>query len=565
MFQGTLISYKKYMNDNNSINQTDNVEIKQLNANDTFNNSNTNTAAGTISKAVLQFDNIDLSLAVFVIFLAFMSIKYFGLFTFATAHGVWASIYITLYLGTLFTYAKLKKVKPTRDSIYMAIITFALGISFSFIYNLSLAGFIKLYICVAIIYLPMKIFGLGYKKQINALSVLEYLQALLILPFMNYLAQFKAFNQIFKQYKLNKSTIRNAMWIVILGNVFFGILIAIPFLLTLAAMFSSADENFYNITKSIFDGFSIDMGNNIPIFFFSIPLAAYLYGLIYGSAYKLTGKNKSLTDNQSTIKKLAIIPAISCYTLLLLASIMHIIFILIQLSYYIQIYSGLMPSGFTYAEYARRGFFELMCIAFIDIIIISLCRAFTKEYKNKNPMHFFISLISILSMLIISIALAKMFLYISVYGLTSARVISSVIMLYMFIVFILIIISEFKSGLELTRISFYVGSAMFLILSYSNMDVNIMKYNVNNYILGHLESFDTEYIFYQELSSIPAVYDILNRDIDESLKEDLILKVNDYHSSYYFDYVESSDYNIARTKYLTQLHEILNYNPGVKP
>lgn len=68
-------------------------------------------------------------------------------------------------------------------------------------------------------------------------------------------------------------------------------------------------------------------------------------------------------------------------TILMMVNILYVIFTKIQVGY---LYGGKnLPRGFTYSEYARSGFFQLVFIVLINVISIILIKKYT-EYTNNT-------------------------------------------------------------------------------------------------------------------------------------------------------------------------------------
>lgn len=61
-------------------------------------------------------------------------------------------------------------------------------------------------------------------------------------------------------------------------------------------------------------------------------------------------------------------------------NIIYAIFCFIQISYLFT--KMTLPEGFTYAEYARQGFFELMIVTFINFAIILISNLNNAQLKQ---------------------------------------------------------------------------------------------------------------------------------------------------------------------------------------
>lgn len=164
----------------------------------------------------------------------------------------------------------------------------------------------------------------------------------------------------------------------------------------------------------------------------------------------------------------------------------------------------------TYAEYARRGFFELCSVAAINLAVIGVAYLITKRVEEKSVpkgLKVEILLVCTFTILLIATALSKMVLYIHYYGLTQLRVYTSWFMALLLFIFILIGVRQFVkfNGSRIVIIGFVLS---FLILTYSNVDGMIAKYNIDRYREGTLISVDVEAL--KELSdgAVPHMYDL---------------------------------------------------------
>ena len=102
----------------------------------------------------------------------------------------------------------------------------------------------------------------------------------------------------------------------------------------------------------------------------------------------------------------------------------------------------MLPAEFTYSQYARKGFFELCVIAFINFGITYLSFVIVErnnEGKRPKALTAQTILLSVFTLLLIATALSKMAMYIDCYGLTRLRIYASWFMVMLFIMFIIII------------------------------------------------------------------------------------------------------------------------------
>ena len=135
-----------------------------------------------------------------------------------------------------------------------------------------------------------------------------------------------------------------------------------------------------------------------------------------------------------------------------------------------------------------------------------------------------------LALLLILTAVGKMIPYVKRYGLTQKRVYTLWFMATMFLFFCVLMASQIKK-LPLTRIAVILCSVSFLILSYSNVDGLIVRYNVDAYQSGRLDELNITTFYTIPAAALPEavkVYEGMEETPD--LKRDLgqfIVSVHD--------------------------------------
>src|SRR6059058_5022336 len=132
-----------------------------------------------------------------------------------------------------------------------------------------------------------------------------------------------------------------------------GGVLAFPLLVVFGGLFSSADAVFHDVVADLFKiDFGAVMGHIVLFSIFAVTSAGYLRGAMLRPA-----PSHALPEGDSKLS-LGIIPVA---TALGLVDLLFLFFVVIQLRY---LFGGVeliaAATGLTYAEYARRGFFELV-------------------------------------------------------------------------------------------------------------------------------------------------------------------------------------------------------------
>lgn len=78
-----------------------------------------------------------------------------------------------------------------------------------------------------------------------------------------------------------------------------------------------------------------------------------------------------------------------------------------------------LPEGYTYASYAREGFFQLLAIAILNLILVLACLEYFRESKILKGI---LTVMSICTFIMILSSAMRMILYIRTYQFTFLRI-----------------------------------------------------------------------------------------------------------------------------------------------
>ena len=304
-----------------------------------------------------------------------------------------------------------------------------------------------------------------------------------------------------------------------------GLLITVPITAIVAALLMSADEGLMNILGGIYETvLSFEMCDIIEQLIFAVPFSMYLFGMLYANTHR--NKIKSL-DEQGCLKKLYGVRFISnlvMYTAVTPLCILYVLFFISQANYFLSAFAGSLPKGYTYADYARRGFFELCAVAVINLAVLCGISLFSKKTGREKPaaLKIYSIVLSVFTIILIATAISKMAMYIYNYGLTELRVYTSWFMLLLAVVFVLIIIKQFRYDMKFTKRISAVFVLMFAVLCFSRPESVIARYNIAMYNSGHLEELDKDTILEMSDDGLLVAYNegvLTSEDICEYSEE----------------------------------------------
>ena len=117
----------------------------------------------------------------------------------------------------------------------------------------------------------------------------------------------------------------------------------------------------------------------------------------------------------------------------------------------------------------------------------------SKKAGREKPfaLKFYSIVISVFTIVLIATAMSKMVMYINAYGLTVLRVYTSWFMVLLALVFVMVIIKQFRYDMKFAKHLCVIFTLMFGLLCFSRPEAIIAKYNIEMYRSGQLEELDT--------------------------------------------------------------------------
>ncbi len=313
-----------------------------------------------------------------------------------------------------------------------------------------------------------------------------------------------------------------------LGKILLGLCIALPVVLVLGVLLIWADTAF----EHFIDNISLDLSEGIATLIFGSILLLVLAPILF-AIRKNTVKQKTNTGKAYC----SVLDSTLTGTVLGAVSFLYLLFLLTQLSYLFGGFAGLLPEDYTYADYARRGFFEMCVICVINLGLLFLTELLVQRNANgalPTATRILSVYISSFSIFLIVAAIAKMLLYIRSYGLTFLRLGTSIFMLFLFFVFAFWILHTVCRSFKHMRAILTVGCILFALTALAEPYNIIAKYNVYAYESGlhNAEDVDTHYLQYTcGAYGVQALIDLSEAE-DKVLAEKARERLDDLHDKY---------------------------------
>ena len=194
-----------------------------------------------------------------------------------------------------------------------------------------------------------------------------------------------------------------------------GLLIAIPLVILFVALFSSADAVFARITKDLFD-WNVDLGSVPARLVVAGAVAWVAAGLL---AFVSRGEDPAPRSIDRSTPSRFRLGSAEAVTVLVVLDLLFIGFVILQATYLFGGRDTLEASGLTYSEYARRGFFELLAVAFLVGGLVLAAERFVRD----RPLTYLGAAIGLvlLTIVVLASAFLRLRLYQDAYGWTELR------------------------------------------------------------------------------------------------------------------------------------------------
>ena len=293
-----------------------------------------------------------------------------------------------------------------------------------------------------------------------------------------------------------------------------GIIIALPVLLVFLVLFSSADLIFQ---KYLLNLIHIDV--DFQTVLRSILVLCATSALIGAYSYAFSKKEDSAVSG-ATINKSHTVGHIETSILLGAVNVLFFAFILVQLTYLFGGEGNIASQGFTYAEYARKGFFELIAVAVISFLLVLVTERYTAKKDTEHTLIFktLSTALIVQVVLIMASAFKRLLLYEEAYGFTTLRLYSHAFIVFLAAIFILLLYKIFKDKREnLFVFRAFVSILIFLAaMNILNPDAFIARRNIERF--KTTDNLDIYYLNWLSDDAIPETVKIL--DIrDEGLRK----------------------------------------------
>lgn len=412
--------------------------------------------------------------ALYVILLSLGLALVFNYMFFAKEIGISVFVFVVVLLGTVIAFAKYQQASLKQTWWLMALIAF-----FALMPGIRANEFLTFLNVVATFGLLMLLAHQLVGTPVFLMKVRDYFLLAVLVPFRMLgrgLSTLSKLGQIHSNVK-NRDT-----WIRVLK----GVVMAVPILIIFGALFSGADLAFSQFLSNFIH---IHISERSIQYLFLLAFA-FVAGLCYLSYVFFsppvipvsTSESSNAGRPESSISKSG--KEIEVLVFLSLVSCLFLLFIGFQITYLFGGEANITSWGFTYAEYTRRGFFELLAAAVLSLLVLLASEKYAGTEEKKDR-HFLVPALILIAEVVVVIisAFKRLSLYIDAYSLTTLRFYVAAFILLLLVLFMLLAVKFIQSKPEnfFTFGTLLTGAAFLIAINLINPDAHIANSNLKQY------------------------------------------------------------------------------------
>jgi hypothetical protein len=311
-----------------------------------------------------------------------------------------------------------------------------------------------------------------------------------------------------------------------------GLLLTLPLLFIVIPLLASADSVFQNKISGLQQlFFEINVGSFLFRTIWIVLVSSYLFSYVWSILYPRVKKDIQVPDVdwsswQPVNAKPISLDITVALTVFAVVNVVYLLFTIVQFSYFFAAGDGVLPDGTFYAEYARRGFAELILVTLINFSLLIIGIHWVKAEGHgtkliKNMMLTF--LVGSTIVMLISSHL-RLSLYEEAYGYTSTRILVHAFMIFLGVLLVLSLIRVWYNRLPLLKQFVAVTLSAAVLINYIHIDVIITRNNLQRF--NDSGKIDLPYLSSLSYDMIPVLvryYDTTTR-YPNGLKELLLDK-----------------------------------------
>jgi len=245
--------------------------------------------------------------------------------------------------------------------------------------------------------------------------------------------------------------------------IWLGVCLSVPMLIIVLGLLMSADAVFCHLSLELLGWIRFPK----RFFYMCLLLVAGIPGAYGLLACFADGKRGDTREGAKWEPIVAI-------TFLSIITAVYLVFCGIQISC-LFLNVGL-PKGYSYAEYAREGFFQLLFVCLLNLSIVLAC---ISCFRESRVLKGILTLFSCCTFVMVASSAARMLLYIKTYQLTFLRILVLWALAVITVLLIGCLATVYKSTFPLFQYGMVVVTVCYIAFSLARPDYQIARYNLS--------------------------------------------------------------------------------------
>jgi hypothetical protein len=283
------------------------------------------------------------------------------------------------------------------------------------------------------------------------------------------------------------------------------LLLAVPFLFIVVTLLASADSIFQSWLAGIPNLFKgVSLGDWILRAIVAILISLYTFTYLWGLLFPKASRAETEPKPSYNQKSFSLDPIIAG-TLFVSVNLVYALFATIQFSYLFGATNGLLPEGVAYAEYARRGFAELVWVALINLGLLLVGLHWIRRSGTMAEMirKLLLSVLVCCTVIMLVSAYGCLSLYESAYGYTLTRLLVHGFMLFLGVLLVITFLRIWWEHFSLLKAYLLSAVVAYVLMNYANLDDRIASNNIARYEQSGV--IDIAYLGRLSTDAVPAL------------------------------------------------------------
>lgn len=287
------------------------------------------------------------------------------------------------------------------------------------------------------------------------------------------------------------------------ATIIVGILIAIPLVALVLYMLSQADAVFRKGLAAIIP--KLDVTNIVEIIIYALVIFFFSYCAVRYQLHDRVERQRRKTGFSMVTATIIMMPL----------AVIYAVFCAVQIVYLFA-GAGSLPDGYTYSSYAREGFFQLLFLCIMNLILV---RVVEKCFEKSRLTDILGLVICACTILMDISSVFRMVMYIRSYRLTQQRILTLFVDAGVLLLVAGVIIKQLRPEFGIGRYSFICFMVVWLLFAFARPDAIIASYNLSDYAESvSMEQKDDDYITGLSSDAYQVICDNKNRISADNMK-----------------------------------------------